>query len=185
LRWLAEDRPPVAGAFLTAPMLALAGVPAHLTAYGISWIGVRLFGHATDYAPMQHDYGMEDRAIAGNPLTHDAERFRIIENYFTAHPEMTVGGVTWGWMLAALRSMHITHARHYLARINIPVLAIIGDQDQVTPAGEISRYLNYIPHMQTHIVPQSLHDVMNELAPVRAEAWQHIDAFLARFSAQP
>lgn len=182
LRWLAEDRPNVAGAFLTAPMLALAGVPAHLTAHAITWVGVRLFGHADDYAPTQHDYSGEDKAFTNNPLTQDRERFEIIDHYFTAHPDLTVGGVTWGWMLAALRSMHTAHARHYLAAIDIPVLAIVGDQDTVTPGGEITRYLNHIPRMQSHIIKGARHDIMNEIAPVRAEAWQLINAFLKTVS---
>jgi lysophospholipase len=182
LRWLSEDRPAVTGAFLTAPMLALAGVPVHLTAHGISWVGVRLFGHATDYAPMQHDYGSEDKSFHSNPLTHDADRFPIIENYFAAHPEMTVGGVTWGWILAALRSMNITHAQHYLARIDIPVLALAGADDRVTPAPEIARYLNYIPRMRSHVIQDSRHDVMNETANVRTEAWQRISEFLTEFT---
>jgi lysophospholipase len=179
LRWLAEDKPAVAGAFVTAPMLALAGIPAHLTAHGISWMGVRLFGHATDYAPMQHDYGSEERMFAANPLTQDPDRFQIIENYFTAYPDLTVGGVTWEWVLAALRSMHISHARPYFANIDVPVLALSGGQDRVTPAHEIMRYLNHIPRMQSHLLMNARHDIMNEIASVRDEAWQLIDDFLS------
>ncbi|MDR3449353.1 MAG: alpha/beta hydrolase [Alphaproteobacteria bacterium] len=183
LRLLAEDKPKVAGVFLTAPMLALAGIPAHLVAHGISWLTVRLLGHPADYAPMQHDFDASDREFAHNPLTHDPARFLIIENYFTAHPELTVGGVSWAWLLAALRSMHVTHARHYLTHIEVPVLGLVGGEDRVTPAKEIAPYLNYIPRMRTHIVADSKHDILNETDAVRAEAWESIDIFLASLNA--
>ena len=126
----------------------------------------------------QHDYGGEDRVFANNPLTQDAERFPIIENYFDAHPDLVTGGVTWGWMLAALQSMHIAQARHYLSRIDIPVLALAGDKDTVTPPREIAHYLNYVPRMRTHIIKGARHDIMNEIAPVRTEAWQWVSGFL-------
>jgi len=178
LRWLAEDHPDVVGAFVTSPMLALAGMPAHLTAYGISWASVKLLNHDTHYAPTQHDFNDEDCVFANNPLSQDEARFQIIENYFTTHPELTVGGVTWGWLLAALRSMQATHAWHYLTRIDIPVLALVGEKDPVTPASEIRGYLNLIPRVRTHILPLARHDLLNEIRSVRDEAWQRIDAFL-------
>ena len=81
-------------------------------------------------------------------------------------------------MLAALHSMHITHARHYLTRIDIPVLALAGDKDTVTPPREIAHYLNYIPRVRTHVIKGARHDILNEITPVRTEAWQWIAGFL-------
>jgi len=185
LRWLAEDQPPVTGAFMSSPMLALAGMPAHLAAYGISWASVRLLNHETRYAPAQHDYNAEDIVFNKNPLTQDEERFKIIEHFFTAHPDLIVGGVTWGWLLSALRSMQATHAWHYLTRVDIPVLALVGSEDQVTPANEISRYLNLIPRVRTHIIPNARHDLLNEIEAARSEAWQRIDAFLKILTLSP
>ena len=178
LRWLAEDKPAVAGAFFTSPMLALAGMPAHLATYAISWIGARLLGHTTDYAPMQHDFNASDCTFSTNPLTQDPARFQLMEDYFRAFPELVVGGVTWGWLLASLRSMHITHERHYLARIEAPVLAILGGQDAVTPPSETGSYLNAIPRVRTHLIPAAKHDVLNETAVIRAEAWGVIEGFM-------
>lgn len=178
LRWLAEDRPKVAGAFLTAPMLALSGMAAHMAAYGLSWASVRLFSHETSYIPAQHDFGGDDLVFFNNPLTHDEERFRITENYFATNAELVSGGITWGWMLAALKSMNEVNTWPYLANIEVPILAMVGDQDPVTPPAEIAPYLNMIPRVRTHVLSGSRHDVMNETAPVRAEAWHQIDEFL-------
>ncbi len=178
LRWLVEDRPPVTKAFFTAPMMALAGMSAHLAAYSITWASVRLFGKMTEYAPMQHDFGEDDFVFANNPLTQDAARFPIIMDYFAAHPELTVGGATWGWLLAALKSMQTAHAQPYLSSVTIPVLALCGGQDHVTPADEIMRYLNLIPRGRTHLIAHARHDILNETPPLRAEALRLIGTFL-------
>lgn len=178
LRWLAEDHLAVAGAFLTSPMMALSGMPAHLAAHGVSWFNARLFGQSHAYAPLQHDFGAEDCVFDGNVLTQDADRFRIIEDYFTAHPDLTVGGVTWGWLLAALKSMQSSHTLHYLGRIAVPVLALIGSEDKVTPAKDIAPYINLVPRVRTHIVDGSRHDILNESEPIRAEALSKVTEFL-------
>jgi len=180
LRWLTErQNTVVAGVFMTAPMLALAGPLAHASANFLSWTSSKL-GYGEDYAPMQHDYSDEDRAFAGNPLTHDPDRFAIIEKYFSAYPDLAVGGVTWDWMQAATRSMYLAERRFKLERIAIPVLAIIGNEDRVTPPDEVIRYLKMIPKAETILIPGSRHDVMNEISPCRDEAWRQIDGFLKK-----
>lgn len=186
LRWLAEDRPAASAAFVTAPMLAIGNIPTHLfsqighsIAHAISWM--RAFHYGTEYAfPSEQDFGSgkHDLVFANNPLTQDPKRFPIIKDYFEAHPEMAVGGVTSGWLLAALRSMEKTHSREYMSRIDVPVLALSGKDDRVTPAAEINRYMNSISRARTHTIAQARHDLLNEIDPVRNEAWQRIDGFL-------
>jgi len=180
LRWLTErHNTVVAGIFLTAPMLALAGPMAHASANFLSWSSCKL-GYGADYAPMQHDFSDDDKAFAGNPLTHDPDRFAIIEKYFAAYPELTVGGITWDWLHAAIKSMYSVQRRFRLEHITAPVLALIGNEDRVTPPDEIIRYLKMIPKAETVIIPGSRHDVMNEITPCRDEAWQQIDGFLKK-----
>jgi lysophospholipase len=178
LRWLVERQPQeVAGVILTAPMLALASLPAHTIARSMTWTSVRL-GHGADYAPAQHDYNLDDRTFANNPLSHDAERFALMEKYFTAYPDMTVGGVTWGWLDAALKSMHYMQHRSYFERLNVPVLSVTGSADRVTPANELDRILKRVNKGQHRLIPGAYHDVMNEIDTYRMEAWRHIDTFL-------
>ncbi len=179
LRWLAEDRPAkVAGSFLTGPMISMSGMAAHRTGYAFSWMTARLLGQDTSYAPMQHDFGGDDLVFANNLLTSDERRFKILEDFFSAHPELTTGGVTWGWMCEAVRSMSLTHTWPYLQNIDVPVLALTGDQDFITPAAEIAPYLNMIPKMRLHIISGARHDLLNETDIAQASAWRHIDDFL-------
>ncbi|MFY9288876.1 MAG: alpha/beta hydrolase [Alphaproteobacteria bacterium] len=181
LRWLVEKQmcDAVKGVLLTAPMLALATLPAHTVARGMSWTAVKL-GHGADYAPAQHDYGPPDYDFKTNPLTHDPDRFAIMEKYFKAHPDLTVSGVTWGWLDAALKSMHHIQQRRYFEHLDLPLLNIVGSADRVTPAEELSRVIKRMPRAQNIVIPHAYHDIMNETDLYRLEAWKHIDAFLAK-----
>lgn len=178
LRWLAEHNEVAADAvILTSPMLALASLPVHLATHAVSWIETKL-GNGENYATNQHDFDHEDKIFLHNPLTHDPERFAIIEKYFTENPDLVVGGVTWDWLNAALRSIHTLQRRSYLNRIKTPTLTLMGSKDRVTPPSEVEHYLSYLQHEKHVIISGALHDVMNEANIYRLEAWQHIDSFL-------
>jgi len=180
LRWMTEyDHAAITGAIVTAPMLALASLPVHGVAQAAAWLSSK-FGHGEEYAAGQHDYDDRDSRFPGNPLSQDEQRFGIMERYFTSQPDMTVGGVTWGWLLAALRSMHQLQRPSALKRIGCPVLAITGGRDGVTPPHELAHYLKYVPRAENIVIPGALHDIMNELDLYRLEAWRQIDDFLGR-----
>ena len=180
LRWLSEHADePITAAILTSPMLALASLPVHTVTYAVSWVESKL-GNGSSYATSQHDYNHEDRQFINNPLTHDPERFAMIEKYFAAAPDLTVGGVTWDWLCAALRSIHALQRRACLGRINLPVLTVMGSKDRVTPPGEVEPYLNYLPREEHVTIEGALHDILNESEIYRADAWRHIDTFLRK-----
>ncbi len=180
LRWLQapRDAAPVAGAILTAPMLALGPRWAHIVTRGVCKLALKL-GKSEDYGPFQHDYGPKERAFHDNRLTHDPKRFSVMESYFGAYPDLTVGGVTWGWLHAALESMREGNGPDALARAATPILTITGEKDGVTPAFALRRYLDALPRATNVFIPGAWHDVMNEADTYRLEAWRQIDAFLA------
>jgi lysophospholipase len=180
LRWLAEHpRSGVTGAILTAPMLALGPRFAHGAALGIGHAVVQL-GLDEHYGPGQHDYGVRDRTFNDNPLTHDSERFAFMERYFDAYPDLKVGGVTYGWLYAALKSMRDQRQTGHLKNMTMPIVTLTGSLDRVTPVREIERYLAHLPRAENIVLKGSLHDVLNETEALRAPAWREIDRFLAK-----
>jgi lysophospholipase len=180
LRWLAErQKAGIQGAILTAPMLALGPRLAHGAGLGISRAAVEL-GFGEHYGPGQHNYGERDKAFIDNPLSHDPLRFGLMECYFEAHPQLKIGGVTYGWLYAALKSMKDERSPSYFKDLALPILTMTGDQDRVTPVKENMRYLSQLPHGETIVIPNALHDIMGESENFRVEAWKNIDRFLAR-----
>ena len=187
LRWLTEDRPQdIKAAFMTAPMMAI-GNPV-IGSRAFMWVAQHLSakhikkGEAGHYASAQADY-MDDplaRRFDHNVLSSDPENFALMERYFAAHPDLTVGGVTWQWMAHALASIYTSRKPGYLANITTPVLNIAGSKDMVTPPGDTMPILITIPNSEHCVIAGSRHDVLNEAAPLRAEAWAQIDPFLFR-----
>lgn len=180
LRWLAEHRPPeVNAAILTAPMMTIGNEIFLATASSVSPL-VCSHGRGDTYAFSQHDYGTDDTKFADNPLSHDVERFAYMEQAFTQHPDLTVGGVTWGWMQEATRSIHLARRLGYLAAITTPCLTLSGEADQVTPPRSMSRPMNSIKNSSNLMIEGARHDLMNESDPYRNQAIYYIDEFLTR-----
>ena len=53
-------------------------------------------------------------------------------------------------------------------------MSLVGGLDRVTPAAEVSGYLNRIPRVRTHVIANARHDLLNEIEPVLTETWHHI-----------
>lgn len=176
-RWLAEAAPPATAAILTAPAFVI-GVPgvAHVLSRVALWRE-----HGEEYAPFQHDYDDRDRRFEHNPLSHDPERYAVIERYFDARPRMAIGGVTWAWLESALGAMKKLHAPGYLERIRIPVLALFGGQDIVTPSARTVPFIFRLPQGEAVVIAGAKHDLMNEADIYRNQALALIDQFLRRF----
>lgn len=180
MRWIATHKPPeLQGLILTSPMLAIGSHHINGAVNLLSW-GADKLGFGEDYATGQHDFGADETRFEKNPLTSNAERFVIMERYFSAHPDMAVGGVTWGWLHAAMQSIHWLNSRTHLHAITVPTLAILGEMDIVTPPADNKLVLRHLPNIETHTLPAALHDIMNEQESHRSQAWRHINGFLGK-----
>ncbi|MGE3624455.1 MAG: alpha/beta fold hydrolase [Bdellovibrionales bacterium] len=177
--WLAEhaEETGAKALILTAPAFAI-GVPrgTNLISRALALMG------AEWYAPGMHDYNDIDRKLNVRLLSHDAERNAIIEKYFDGVPDMAVGGVTWGWLAAVFRMLARIRQPDFLERIALPVLAICGGKDIVTPSAKSIALLRRMPNVEIVTIPGALHDIMNEADNYRSEAWRAIDGFLRRFT---
>jgi lysophospholipase len=181
-RWLAQgggtSLPALAGIIFTTPALAI-GVPSFSGM--ITSVGLRL-GFAEHYTIGQHDYDDSDRRFAGNVLSHDRERFAVIENYFDGNPELKVGGVTWGWLHAALKAAKELKQEGVMERITLPALGVFAARDIVTPPPKTIPIFRRMPKAEAVTIPGAFHDLMNEADRYRDQAWKRIDDFLRRFT---
>ena len=60
--------------------------------------------------------------FARNRLTSSPERYAELRRRVAATPELALGGVTYGWLAAALRSIALTRRPGYLEAIATPIL---------------------------------------------------------------
>ncbi len=114
--------------------------------------------------------------FAGNPLTSDPETFAWCVEQVTAHPELGLGGPSMQWTYAALEEM----ARLYVAPLpKLPMLVLLGSEETVVSTGVIRSQVARMAEAELVELPGARHEIFMERPEIQAEAWRHIDAFLA------
>ena len=94
-----------------------------------------------------------------------------------------MGPGSWRWIERAYASMQWLARDAVLASIQIPVLLLATDQDALVSFKAIARAALRLPHCELiNFADRARHEILREADPVRTEALDRIDAFLARAS---
>ncbi|MEL6977590.1 MAG: alpha/beta hydrolase [Pseudomonadota bacterium] len=169
--------PGFAAAILSAPMLGLHGAAgggvagaAAATLSGIGW--------AEAYAPGGSPAPLSESGFEDNPLTSDRDRFeRVYAAMIRAHPELALGGATWGWLRAARREMP------QLRPTATPVLVAIGDAEAVVSQSAAARYAEGAPEgALLRLAGGARHEPFLETDALQERLWSAIAAFLDRWA---
>ncbi|BCX17820.1 MAG: hypothetical protein KatS3mg117_1502 [Geminicoccaceae bacterium] len=178
LRWLAAGPRPVSRAALVTPMLDIALVPRPRPLVRLlAEVAVRT-GARRRYALGQRD-PLPSCAFEGNPLTSCPEGFAAAWELRRRHPDRRVGGVTWGWLAAALRSIEAIHAEGVPERIDLPVLLVRAGDERIVCNEAIARFARRLPRARLVDLPGARHDVFFERPPLRARLFEELVGFLA------
>lgn len=167
----------IARAGLLSPMLGIAGPLAPGTAGRVARTMVAA-GMGQAFAPGQggsRDPNAEARRAAA--LTSDPDR-RTDEAWWLArHPELALGGVTWGWLAAAYASMAALERPGAVERIDTPVLAVLAAAERVTDNAAALRIVARLPRGD-HVIVEGRHELLREGDAAREAALGRLDAFL-------
>lgn len=180
LRFLHDLKDTFRCAVVTAPLFGInlpAGTegPARLLAEAACRAGM-----GTEYAP---GYGPWTQVVYSsnlNLLTSDYDHRMTLIDQLTKSPDLRMGGITIGWVRAALDSTRLTHDRTWLSAISTPVLTFISGRDSVVSNPAIRRGMAALPHGQTIEIDGALHEVMMETPSYRERFWQGFDGFVAK-----
>ncbi len=117
-------------------------------------------------------------------LTHDADRYADELWWRERRPVLVMGPGSWRWIERAYASMRWLARKAVLSRIQIPVLLLATDQDALVSFKAIARSASRLPHCDlVNFGKRARHEILRESDPVRTEALDRIDAFLARATA--
>lgn len=164
---------------LSAPMLGidLGGLPEGL-ARALAGLACRL-GRAQRYAPGQHD-APADADFPGNPLTGDERRFAVAPAAIAVRPALAVGGVTWGWLAAALRSIAtLRQAVAHQPAPPLPTLLLSAGADRVVRPQAHAALAARWPDLVLRPYPDARHELMMETDAIRARIWADIERALS------
>lgn len=186
LRALAERKIDPVAAVLVAPMLGFVGqrLPAGLM-HGAARL-MRRLGHPARPAWKWSEKPGQVPASRQFLLTHDDRRYADELWWREARPELVMGPGSWGWVERAYASMRGLARPGVLEQVATPVLLLAAERDRLVglsaieaaaarlPAGELIRF-----------GPESRHEILREVDPVRGRALNEIAAFLHRVAPAP
>ena len=117
-------------------------------------------------------------------LTHDDDRYADEGWWREKRPEIVMGPGSWGWVLAATRSMRLLDDPAMLAQVDMPVFLLCTADDRLVSAPACRHAARHIPHCELlEMGKEAAHEILREVDPVRLKALAAIDVFLGRDAA--
>lgn len=177
LRALVQGETRISRAALTAPML---GIALPRGGWRLAALAARLvtragLGHAL--APGQGDLAPEREPRRAARLTSCPERGADEAWWFARHPELRLGGVTYGWLAAAARSFSVLQRPGVLEAVTTPVLALLATDETVTDNRAAAHLLARLPHGR-HVTVEGRHELLREADGPRRAALARLNHFL-------
>ncbi|MDQ8755389.1 alpha/beta hydrolase [Sphingosinicella sp. LHD-64] len=176
LRTLVDKRPALDAAVLIAPMLLVNSKP--IPPVLSPWIAgfMSLIGRRDRRLARAPTHGpRRQRALTGS----SPERYEDETWWWGQEPAFNIGVPSWGWLRAAFRSAAATFTPAKLAEVELPVLILATEIDRLVSIGAIRRAAALLPQAELHVYPDAAHEILREGDPIRLDALERIDAFLA------
>ncbi len=168
-----------AAAVLSAPMFDFftGPVPRRLAVILADWYCGR--GRAAEYALGQGDYKLFQGTFTTlNFITSDPRRYAVFHDAFRKRPELRVGGVSFGWIRAALRASDHLQREAPLERVKTPVLIVSAPNDRVVRAAAHRLVAARLGNATLKSYPEGKHELLMERDEIRDRVWGDIDRFL-------
>lgn len=176
----ASDRPPrrLAAMALSAPMAGIGGLAGRIGP-GAAPAAVAL-GLGQRYLPFRGDYDAEaDEKDAGR-LSGDEERDSWQRELYAENPELVVGGATWGWLNASLKSVARLNEPGVLERISCPSMLALAGKEVLVDNEAIRRAASRIPQARLVEHPDAKHEILMEVDDIRNRFLADFDDLLSQ-----
>lgn len=178
LRFL-HDHPGLAdAAIVVAPMIRIyAGGMPQILPRALAFIMTYL-GLGAAYIP-GHTAFKEGRWGWRRKLTHDDDRFED-EDFFIRNKDrrLAVGGATYRWLLAAMRSCSRIAVPGYAEAIETPVLMLQASEDTIVDTKAQTEFAARMPHATLVPIEGAMHELLKETDEHRRQIWNAIAGFI-------
>jgi lysophospholipase len=124
-------------------------------------------GGSTRFAPGQRDFALQRYVFARNRLTSSPERYAELRRRVAATPELALGGVTFGWLAAALRSIELTRRPGYLEAIGTPILVCQAGADLIVSNRAQAATVRRLPNGRLITFAGARHELLLERDEIR------------------
>ena len=177
LRYLHDHPNRFAGSAMSAPMFGIRLTPTpEPLARALCAAAIHL-GGSTRFAPGQRDFALQRYVFARNRLTSSPERYAELRRRVAATPELALGGVTYGWLAAALRSIVLTRRPGYLEAIATPTLVCQAGAELIVSNGAQEEAVLRLPNARLLRFSGARHELLLECDEIRDHVLAAIRAF--------
>lgn len=165
---------------MTSPMIDIQ-LPALLPRYLLRWLVRTAVGRGLQgaYVLGSGGFNARDRRFDGNPLTSDRARFERNIDMIEHNPRLALGGVTYGWLEAAFRSIDRVATATFAGAFPVPLLMVTAGEEQIVSLRAQARFCRHVPDCHLTSIEGARHEVLVETDTRRALFWEAFDGFLA------
>ena len=135
---------------------------------GFSWLYLPGFARG----PMRRE------EFPNNPLTSDRERWNRDNATLEEYPELGLGGPTYAWLRAAMKSLDEIHSWPQSKGPSCPTMIVMAGQDRVVNNLRTRQFVDRVPGISVLTIPASRHEILNENNAIRAKFLAAFDAFM-------
>ncbi len=160
---------------LSAPLLALQGLPMSMRTIRRITTAMRLTGFGRVYAS-----GGPRRPVPfpGNPLTSDERRLARNNALIDAFPDLGMGGPTVAWVSRLCEAADRVIEPDYMARIQIPILFVAAGADTVVSTPTIEKFARGLRSGAVVTIDGARHEILQEADIYREQLLAAFDAFV-------
>ena len=176
LRYIEENQAIASKAVLLSPMIQFS---TGKTPFPLA----RAIAYAGHYLGFDHHYlvGASDKPTFGdsfenNRFTSDKARFDDEQEKIRANPKLALGGVTYGWLYAATRSMKPLFRN--AGKVKAKCLMISAGEDMIVNNAAQQKIAGLIPGCRLVEITGARHEILRERDEIRNQFWEHFDAFM-------
>lgn len=137
-----------------------------------------LLGFSESYVRGGGDRLPDLERFENNALTSDKDRWQRAVGVLSVAPQLRLGSPTNGWLRAATRAMTVLQARHYPARIEVPMMVFSAGGDRIVDSRAVEDFAVQLKVGSQILLPGSRHEILQESDPVRLRFWAAVDAYL-------
>lgn len=116
-----------------------------------------------------------------NSLTSDRNRFEKYRKMAIDHPNLVIGGVTFGWLNASFDSIDLLNHPGYVEKIKTKILIFTAEKDRVVCNDAQRRLCKRLPNCSLIKIQNSRHEILQEKDTIQEQFWRIFKHFLNSF----
>lgn len=113
-----------------------------------------------------------------NALTLEPRRWERDVGTLQRHPDLAVGGATFGWLNAAMDSINQMRGGGFPKGPKCPVLMVLAGRERVVDNSVAQDFARRVPGVSLVHIQDSLHEIMMERDVIRQEFLAGLDSYL-------